>query len=76
MAVKLSEIYDFDIEKKKRFITANTNRIHFPKIFNLFFHMLFWGAAKPSFGWYKVTKTRYEATTTNIRLPCSPKLGT
>jgi hypothetical protein len=38
--------------------------------------MLFWGAATPSFGWYKVTKNRYEATTTKIRLPGYPKLGT
>ena len=38
--------------------------------------MLFLGSAKPSFGWYKVTKNRYEATTTKIRLPGAPKLGT
>jgi hypothetical protein len=38
--------------------------------------MLFWGYAKPSFGWYKVTKNRYEATTTKIRIPGAPKLGT
>jgi hypothetical protein len=38
--------------------------------------MLFWGYAKPSFGWYKVTKNSYEATTTKIRLPGVPKLGT
>ena len=38
--------------------------------------MLFGGYAKPSFGWYKVTKNSNEATTTNIRLPGSPKLGT
>ena len=37
--------------------------------------MLFWGSAKPSFGWYKVTKNSYEATTTTIRLPGDPKLG-
>ena len=37
--------------------------------------MLFWGYAKPSFGWYKVTKNRYEATTTKIRLPGAPNLG-
>ena len=37
--------------------------------------MLFWGFAKPSFGWYKVTKNSYEATTTKIRLPGAPKLG-
>jgi hypothetical protein len=60
----------------KRFITVNTNRIHLPKIFKIVFHMLFWGAATPSFGWYKVTKNRYEATTTKIRLPGYPKLGT
>ena len=37
--------------------------------------MLFWGSAKPkpSFGWYKVTKNIYEATTTEIRLPGDPK---
>ncbi len=38
--------------------------------------MLFWGSAKPSFGWYKVTLNIYEATTTKIRLPGAPKLGT
>ncbi len=38
--------------------------------------MVFWGSAKPSFGWYKVTKNSYEATTTKIRLPDFPKLGT
>ncbi len=38
--------------------------------------MLFWGYAKPSFGWYKVTKNRYEATTTKVRLLGAPKLGT
>ncbi len=38
--------------------------------------MLFWGSAKPSFGWYKVTKNRYEATTTKIRLSGAPKLDT
>jgi hypothetical protein len=38
--------------------------------------MLFWGAAKPSFGWYKVTKNTYEATTSKIRLAGAPKLGT
>jgi len=38
--------------------------------------MLFLGYAKPSFGWYKVTKNRYEATTTKIRIPGAPKLGT
>ncbi len=38
--------------------------------------MLFVGSAKPSFGWYKVTKNRYEATTTKIRLPGARKLGT
>ena len=38
--------------------------------------MLFLGSAKPSFGWYKVTKNHYEATTTKIRLPEAPKLGT
>ncbi len=38
--------------------------------------MLVLGYAKPSFGWYKVTKNRYEATATKIRLPGAPKLGT
>ncbi len=38
--------------------------------------MLFLGSATPSFGWYKVTKNRYEATTTKIRLPGAPKLNT
>ncbi len=28
----------------------------------------------PCFGWYKVTKHRYEATTTKIRLGGAPKL--
>ena len=55
---------------------VTTVRINVPKIFIFFFHMLFWGSAKPSFGWYKVTKNRIEATTTNIRLPGAPKLGT
>ena len=85
---KLSEIYDFDIGifffeglleffgVCKRFYTVNTIRIHVPKIFIFFFHMLFWGSAKPSFGWYKVTKNIYEATTTKMRLPGAPKLGT
>ncbi len=55
---------------------VTTVRIHVPKIFIFFFHMLFWGSAKPSFGWYKVTRNSNEATTTNIRLPGAPKLGT
>jgi hypothetical protein len=38
--------------------------------------MLFWGSAKPSFGWYKVTKNSNKATTTKIRLAGVPKLGT
>jgi hypothetical protein len=38
--------------------------------------MLFWGYAKSSFGWYKITKNSYEAATTKIRLPGSPKLAT
>ncbi len=38
--------------------------------------MLFWGDAKPSFGWYKVTKNRYKATTTKVQLLGAPKLGT
>jgi hypothetical protein len=60
----------------KRLNTLNTNRIHTPKNFIYFFHMLFWGSAKPSFGWYKVTKNSYEATTSKIRLAGIPKLGT
>jgi hypothetical protein len=36
----------------------------------------FWGYAKPSFGWYKVTKNSNKATTTKIWLPGAPKLGT
>ena len=55
---------------------VTTLRIHLPKIFLFFFHMLFWGSAKPSFGWYKVTKNSNEATTTKIWLPGAPKLGT
>ncbi len=81
-------MYGFDIGKKKfegllefffvckRFKIVRTVRIYLPKILILFFHMLFWGFAKPSFGWYKVTKNSYEATTTKIRLPGYPKLGT
>ncbi len=38
--------------------------------------MLFWGSAKPSFDWYKVTKNSKKPTTTKIRLPGAPKLGT
>jgi hypothetical protein len=38
--------------------------------------MLLWGSAKPTFGWYKVTKNSNEATTTKIRLTGVPKLGT
>ncbi len=38
--------------------------------------MLFWGSAKPSFGWYKVTLNIYEATTTKIHGQGAPKLGT
>ena len=38
-----------------------------------FFSYAFWGSAKPSFGWYKVTKNSNEATTTKIRLPGAPK---
>ena len=60
----------------KRFIMVTTVRINVPKIFIFFFHMLFWGSAKPSFGWYKVTKNIYEGTATKIRLPGAPKLGT
>jgi hypothetical protein len=61
---------------RKRLYTVQTIRIHLPKFLNYFFHMLFWGSAKPSFGWYKVTKNSNEAPTTNISLPGSPKLGT
>ena len=62
----------------KRFKIVQTVRIHLPKILRFFFHMLLWGSAKPSFGfgWYKVTKNSNEATTTKIRLPGAPKLGT
>ena len=60
----------------KRFYTVKTIRIHVPKIFIFFFHRIFGGSAKPSFGWYKETKNIYEATTTKIRLPGAPKLGT
>jgi hypothetical protein len=55
---------------------VTTVRIHVPNIFIFFFHMLFRGSAKPSFGWYKVTKNSHEATTTKIRQPGAPKLGT
>ena len=55
---------------------VTTVRRHVPKFFIFFFHMLFWGSAKPSFGWYKVTKNSNEATTTKIRQPGAPKLGT
>ena len=66
------------LPKSKRpiVITSITITITRPKILIFFFHMLFWGSAKPSFGWYKVTKNSYEATTTKIRLPGAPKLGT
>ena len=60
----------------KRFESVTTVRINVPKIFIFFFNMLFGGSTKPSFGWYKVTKNIYEATTTKIRLPGAPKLGT
>ncbi len=84
------KIYDFDIGKKqfevlleffflcKRFYSVKKVRIHVPKIFIFFFHMLFWGSAKPSFSfsWYKVTQNSNKATTTNIRLAGVPKLGT
>ena len=85
---KICIMYDFDIGKKqfeglleffflcKRSKMVTTVRRHVPKIFIFFFHMLFWGSAKPSFGWYKVTKNSNEAPTTNIRLPGAPKLGT
>jgi len=48
----------------------------FQKFSYFFFHMLFWGSAKQSFGWYKVTKKSNKATTTKIRLAGIPKLGT
>ncbi len=35
--------------------------------------MLFWGSAKLSFGWYKVTKNNYEGTTTKKKAFRSPK---
>jgi hypothetical protein len=81
-------MYDFYIEKKnsealleiffvcKRFYTVKTNRIHLPKIFIFFFHMLFGGSSKPTFGWYKVTLNIYKATTTKIQGKGAPKLGT
>ncbi len=81
-------MYDFDIGKNKfegllefffvckRFYTVNTNRIHLPKIFICFFHMLFWGSAEPSFGWYKVISRSYLAATPTSRRPGAPKLGT
>ena len=80
-------MYDFYIEKKisealleiflvcKRFYTVKTNRIHLPKIFIFFFHMLYGGSSKPTFGWYKVTFKIYEATTTKIHGQRAPKLG-
>jgi hypothetical protein len=40
----------------KRLNSVITVRIHVQKIFIFFFHMLFGGSAKPSFGWYKVNK--------------------
>ena len=55
---------------------VTTVRIHVSKKFLFFFHMLFWGYAKPSFGWYKATTNSNKATTTKIRLPGAPKLGT
>ncbi len=60
----------------KRFEIVKTIRIHLPKKKKIFLYMLFGGYAKPGFGWYKVTKYRHEATTTKIRLPGAPKLGT
>ena len=60
----------------KPFNTVQTSRIHLPKILIYFFHMLFGGYAKPSFGWYKVTLNIYEATTTKIHGQVAPKLGT
>jgi hypothetical protein len=60
----------------KRFEMITTVRIHLPKIFLFFFHMLFWWSSEPSFGWYKVTKNSNKATTSKIRQPGSPKLGT
>jgi hypothetical protein len=43
---------------------------------HVFFHMLFWGSAKPSFGWYKVTSRSNLAATPTIRRLGAPKLGT
>jgi hypothetical protein len=81
-------MYDFDIGKKKMcgaigiffFVQTllngyNSWNTSSKKNF-FFFHMLYSWSAKPSFGWYKVTKNINEAPTTNIRLPGSPKLGT
>ena len=85
---KVSKIYDFDIGIKKsegllelffvckRFFTVNTNRIHLPKIFKFFFHMVFGGSGKPSFGWYKVNSRSYLCATTTIRLLGAPKFRT
>ena len=38
--------------------------------------MLFWGSAKPSFGWYKVISRSNLAAKPTIRRPGAPKLGT
>ncbi len=65
----------------KFFVCANASTLYtqleyiFQNFQYILFHMLFWGSAKPSFGWYKVTKNSYEATTRKIRLPGAPKLG-
>ncbi len=55
---------------------VQTKRKHLSKILIFFFHMIFWGYAKPSFGWYKVTSRSFVAATPTIRLPGAPKLGT
>ena len=56
--------------------TVHTNRKHLPNIFIFFFHMIFWGSAKPRFSWYKVASRSYLAATPKIRLPGAPTLDT
>ena len=85
---EVSKIYDFDIGIKqfeglleifwvcKRLFTVLTCRKHLPKFLIFFFHMLFGGSAKPSFGWYKVHSSSYLAATPTIRRAGAPKLGT
>jgi hypothetical protein len=69
-------MYGLDIGKKnfegrlEIFVVANASKLYRQ------LEYIFQGSAKPSFGWYKVTKNSYEATTTTIRLHGAPKLGT